>query len=102
MALASSIAGVTDVEDALLVQPPRLGMADADLGRSVNDRLTRSGWVPRSGVRVQVAEGVVSLDGSVDTLNERQAATEIAYEAGARRVLNRLTVNGSSLSSSRP
>jgi osmotically-inducible protein OsmY len=102
MALASSIAGVTDVEDALLVQPPRLGMADADLGRSVNERLTRSGWVSPSGVRVHVTEGVVALDGSVDTLNERQAATEIAYEAGARRVLNRLTVTGSSLSSSRP
>jgi osmotically-inducible protein OsmY len=92
MALTSTIAGVTDVEDAVVVQPPRLGLADSELRRSVHDRLTRSGSVSPGGVRVRVTGGVVALEGSVDTWNQRQAATEIAYEAGARRVLNRLSV----------
>ena len=49
--------------------------------------------VPSPDIQVTVQEGVVSLHGSVDSWMERDAATENAFEGGARRVVNQLVVS---------
>jgi len=49
--------------------------------------------VDEGQVNVSVFDGVVTLTGNVETLSERRAAEENAYEGGAKKVKNNLTVN---------
>ena len=43
-------------------------------------------------IDVSVKTGVATLEGTVDSISERQAATENAYEGGATWVENELEV----------
>ena len=43
-------------------------------------------------VNVTVFDGVVALNGNVETWSERKAAEDNAYEGGAKKVVNNLTV----------
>jgi osmotically-inducible protein OsmY len=89
--VANSAAGARAVDDELALEPPRIAMPDAELADAVRERLDRSGWIP-AGVTVQVARGVVTLEGTVDDAGQRDAATDLAYSAGAKGVLNRLAI----------
>lgn len=70
----------------------RGGKSDWELRRDIVDELFWSPFVDRADVDVEVEDGVATLRGTVDTWNERQAARENAFEAGAVGVDNNLTV----------
>lgn len=66
---------------------------DTEIENSIESELWWSPFVDSDEVTVEVDDGVATLGGMVDTLGERQAATENAYEGGATLVDNDLVVN---------
>jgi len=73
--------------------PERKARADDwEILEEVRDELFWSPFVESHEVMVSVDDGVVTLTGTVDTLEERRAATENALEGGAAVVDNDLVV----------
>jgi osmotically-inducible protein OsmY len=66
---------------------------DAEIAEDIGDELYWSPFVDREEVTVAVNNGVATLTGNVDTWNERNQATEEAYEGGAMSVVNQLDVD---------
>jgi len=66
---------------------------DAEIAEDIGDELYWSPFVDRDEVTVAVNDGVATLTGNVDTWNERNQATEEAYEGGAMSVVNQLDVD---------
>jgi osmotically-inducible protein OsmY len=71
-------------------RPKQATADDAAIEAEIRRELTWSPFVDGDDVRVTVRDGVAILDGTVDSPEERAAATENAYEGGAVRVVNRL------------
>lgn len=65
---------------------------DAEIKDDIQDELWWSPFVDEDEVNVGVKAGVATLTGEVDTWSERNAAVDNAYEGGAIRVINKLTV----------
>ncbi len=65
-------------------------MTDRELKDAVEDELFWSPFVNSDRIRVRVHKGVVTLYGRMENRGEIADAVENAYEAGARRVTNRL------------
>jgi osmotically-inducible protein OsmY len=65
---------------------------DWEIRDDIQDELFWSPFVDSGDVTVTVDDGVATLTGAVETWDERQAATENAYEGGAVAVDNDLTV----------
>lgn len=70
----------------------REGMSDRELEKAVRSELSWSPFVDEDPIRVNVRQGVVTLQGSVEDPSEMAAAVDNAYEAGARRVINQLRI----------
>ncbi|HEU4685342.1 MAG TPA: BON domain-containing protein [Nitrospira sp.] len=70
---------------------PEAAKADQQLKRDVESELTWSPFVDADKVNVSVRNGIVTLSGKVEDEDEVQAAIDNAYEAGARRVISKLT-----------
>jgi BON domain len=67
--------------------------SDARIEEDVNDRLTDDPWVDASDVTVTVAEGEVTLDGTVDSRQAKRRAEDCADAiAGVKHVQNNLRV----------
>lgn len=63
------------------------------------ERLTRHGHIDATGVRIQVENGEITLEGTVKTRREKRLAEEILDNlSGVRDVHNRLRVEGGFLS----
>jgi len=91
---AELIPGVARVEDQLTVRwPPVYTPSDTDLRDNV-DRVLR--WNPNidaSRITIGVSDGVVSLEGSVDSLWKKQHAERVAADVtGVIDVENRLAI----------
>lgn len=67
-------------------------MTDWELEENIRDELYWSAVVDEGEVSVSVEDGVATLTGTVETWPERQAATDAALAAGAKRVRNDLRV----------
>jgi osmotically-inducible protein OsmY len=65
---------------------------DADIRQDIEDELFWSPFVDADEVNVSVKDGVATLTGSVDDWYERSKARENAYEGGAIRVRDQLSV----------
>ena len=64
------------------------------------ERLTRHGHVDASGIRIQVENGEITLEGTVKTRREKRLAEEALESlSGVRDIHNRLRVEGGILSS---
>jgi osmotically-inducible protein OsmY len=75
--------------------PPRATLqSDKEIQSDVESELFWSPFVDSDEVQVTVHDGVVTLTGTVDSWAEVAAAVENAYEGGAARVDNDLTVGG--------
>lgn len=66
---------------------------DWEIEEDIRDEIIWSPYVESSEVDVEVNDGVAHLTGTVDTWNEREAATENALEGGAVAVDNDLAVH---------
>jgi osmotically-inducible protein OsmY len=65
---------------------------DRELKKDIEAKLRTDPFVNSDEVKVMVKGGVVTLTGRVNTLTERAAATADAYQAGAVRVINKLSI----------
>lgn len=93
--VASHVNGVVDVVNAL--EPPRTDVPtanDRQIRDHIEDQLFWSPFVDADEVLTTVHNGVATLSGTVDSMRERNAAEENAYEGGAVRVVNDLHVKG--------
>lgn len=96
-AVAAGVKGVVDVQNDLIVPESwGWGMADWEIKEDIEDELWWSPFVDSNEVTVSVKDGVATLRGTVDTWKERGAATDNAYEGGAKKVRNELTVRDGS------
>jgi osmotically-inducible protein OsmY len=68
------------------------GRADHEITCDIQHELARSALVDVDEVSVRVHEGAATLTGTVDTWQQRNAATDRALEAGATAVYNALQV----------
>jgi osmotically-inducible protein OsmY len=92
-AVAAGVKGVVDVQNDLIVPEIWLwGKADWEIKQDIQDELWWSPYVDSEEITVTVRDGVATLTGVVDTWKERGAATDNAYEGGAKKVQNELTV----------
>ncbi len=90
---ASDVAGVRRVENRLAVVPTRT-FSDEAIATDVVDALKRNALVDSERVDVRVANGVITLEGSVPNIAARRAARDIALRtAGAVDVRDNLNVS---------
>jgi len=72
--------------------PPLALKSDPEILDDVRDELFWSPLVDKGDVTVAVENGTVSLSGTVDSWRQKQVAMENAFEGGAVRVENKLTI----------
>jgi osmotically-inducible protein OsmY len=89
---AESVKGVTKVINYITFSDEWSWKADQEIREDVKSQLFWSPFVDEDQVSVTVFDGVVTLNGNVETLSERKAAEENAREGGAKKVINNLTV----------
>ncbi len=76
----------------------RPSLDDRQVRNDVEDELFWSWQVDSDDVDVAVEDGTVTLTGTVETRRARRAAEDLAYDAGAFVVENRLRIEGESKS----
>ena len=90
------LAGVISRTDLLRVLVRKLieikgDATDEEIGRYIKTELDHASWAPRSGIRIDVKEKVVDLEGTILSDEERQAVIVIAENApGVREVQDHL------------
>lgn len=91
---AERVKGVRGVAQELQVEPPHeFERSDGDLARSAADLLEWDLFVP-DGIKVRAERGLLTLDGTVDTNSERDAAeAAVRNLKGVRAVTNLITVS---------
>jgi len=95
-AVAKGIDGVQSVKNDLQVVPPTTRKAvdanDKDIAKAVESRLSRDGQLKKVDVRADA--GVVTLSGSVPSINASAKASETARAVpGVKAVKNELALN---------
>jgi osmotically-inducible protein OsmY len=65
---------------------------ELEIEEDTEDEMLWSPWAQSDQVTVTVRDGVATLTGVADTWSESQAATDNAFEGGARKVVNKLKV----------
>jgi osmotically-inducible protein OsmY len=92
--VAFRVLGVADVKNHLEVTGTWEWKSDQELKKDVEDQLYWDFFVDDRNITVSVDKGVVTLTGEVDSWQERRAAVEKTFQAGARSVRCHLSVRG--------
>lgn len=94
---AHRVRGVLDVANDVVVKAPGTGApTDTDIARAVRNALEWDVFVPDTRIRSTVSNGVVSLDGDVDTWTQREDAEAVVRNlAGVRGVIDVIGVKAS-------
>ena len=90
--VVSELAGTLIIENKLRVRDQRKKKEDWKIREDVTDELMWSPFVSGEEITVLVDDGVVTLKGEVNDLEERRIATKNAMDGGARKVRNLLEV----------
>ena len=92
---AWSVHGVVEVVNQLAVVPPAT-RADVEIVGDVREALARNPRVAPTAIEVSAVDGVVTLRGTVPTLEQKWLAEDIArWAVGVRDVVNDITVQQS-------
>lgn len=93
--------GVLDVVNDLEVKVPGVGArTDVDIAHAVRRSLEWDVYAPHQRITSTVSEGVVTLEGSVDTWVERdEVLRAVRYLEGVRGINNRIDVKPGTVSS---
>jgi osmotically-inducible protein OsmY len=91
---AHRVEGVLDVANEIQVRTPGSpGRTDTDIAEAVRRALEWDVFVPHKRVASTVSDGLVTLEGKVDSFREREDAEQaIRNLAGVRAVTNRIEV----------
>jgi osmotically-inducible protein OsmY len=92
--VAKRVAGVLAVANDIVVRlPDESHRTDADIARVALYALEWDVWVPHHRVMVTVSDGMVKLEGEVDTQHQKQAAERVIRQlTGVKGVTNLLHV----------
>jgi osmotically-inducible protein OsmY len=75
-----------------LGEPTWPAVSDAEIIEEIEDEFFWSPFVDSDDINIAAKFGEITLTGNVEDYNEFRAATENAYEGGAKDVINKLTV----------
>jgi len=89
---AADVFGVAAVENHLQVGSTWSPKTDTAIREDVQDELFWSPFVEKDDIAVTVQDGVVTLEGTVESENEMDAAIDNAFDGGAVSVINRLSI----------
>lgn len=90
---AEAVAGVVEVVNHIEVVPNAIRL-DAEIENDVRRKLIEDTIVDATDIQIHVDNGVVTLNGTVDNLYQRQAAEDDAWSLpGVRGVINDLRVS---------
>jgi osmotically-inducible protein OsmY len=85
--------GVVDLANNVLVRKTWNPKGDWAIEKDIREQFFWSMSVDGDDIDLNVENGLVTLEGDVDSKYELQAAVKNAYEGGAKTVKNELTVN---------
>ncbi|MBD3296401.1 MAG: BON domain-containing protein, partial [Candidatus Omnitrophica bacterium] len=91
---ASRVAGVEEVRNNLKVSYVWPYKSDDEIKKAVRNRLYWNVFVDSGDVELRVEDGTVTLSGEVADRAAMMAAVRSAFNGGAKKVINRLTVRG--------
>lgn len=84
------LAGVSGVSNTIDLKPR---VSVSDVKKRIQDALKRNAEVEAKGIRIDVLDGIVTLEGRVKAWPERDAAERAAWSApGVKAVVDRITV----------
>lgn len=84
------LAGVSGVSNNIDLKPR---VSVSDVKKRIEDALKRNAEVEAKGIRIDVLDGMVTLEGRVKAWPEREAAERAAWSApGVKAVVDRITV----------
>ena len=89
---ASRINGVVAVENNIDVIEKRTWKSDAEIKKDIKQQFTWSIFVDAEEIDVSVDNGIATLEGEVDSVLDLDAALKDAFDGGARRVVNRISI----------
>jgi osmotically-inducible protein OsmY len=91
---AHRVSGVLDVANDIVVKTPGTpGLTDTEIARAVRNALAWDVFVPEARIQSTVSNGVVTLDGSVDSWPELEdAARAVRNLSGVRAVMNLIRI----------
>jgi osmotically-inducible protein OsmY len=95
--LASSVNGVVDVVNMIDYEYAYDPKPDWELAQDIRDMIFWNPLLTEQGLTIEVNDGVVRLDGEVDSWIEFFEAEEIAFKVGAKDVRNHLEISNLSL-----
>ena len=91
--IVKRVHGVTGVANDIEVKLAGAAKDDVDIARSAVNALEWNVSVPKNRIKVSVAKGWITLDGSVEWFYQKRAAEEaVSYLAGVRGVTNSIDV----------
>jgi osmotically-inducible protein OsmY len=95
-AVVGRVFGVAAVANHIKVVVDSTSKTDAQIKEEIEDQYFWNIFVDGGDIRVDVKDGVATLQGSVDSWHELKAAVEDAFQAGAEGVENELLVRDTS------
>jgi osmotically-inducible protein OsmY len=100
---AHRVGGVLDVANNIVVKTPGTpGLTDTEVARAVRTALEWDVFVPDRRIRSTVSDGVVLLEGDVDSLAElKEAERAVRTRAGVRAVTSLIEIQPRRVSPSR-
>lgn len=90
--VVSNVPGVLEIDNQLTVATNWQPKPDDEIKNDLLRRFRWSPWLENEQVTVSVDDGIVTLRGTVDTRQERNAAERHARQAGAKRVVDRVHI----------
>jgi osmotically-inducible protein OsmY len=86
--------GVTGIINQIRLRPQAEPVSARDVQRQITSALHRHANVEASRIRISVADGKVTLDGTVDTYGERELIEDAVWAAaGVKEVLDNVRVS---------
>lgn len=98
---AHRVFGVLDVANDIQVRVPgSMGRTDTEIAHAVRNALEWDVWVDQDRIKSSVSNGLVTLEGVVEVLRERDDVERVIRRlAGVRDVTNRIQVKPASIDS---
>lgn len=90
--IAARQRGVVDVDSHLEVVSTWVHKRDWEIRENIKDELFWNPFIDHSDIKVTVEDGIAYLNGTVNTVHEREQARQEALDGGAKRVHNKLDV----------
>ena len=91
-AVAANVSGVKGINNQIEVSMRDPDKPDVSIREDLQRRLRWSAYLPQNEIEFHVDEGVVTLEGDVETWRQKRAVEAHARQAGARQVINQLKV----------